>query len=721
MQFRFTIFDPTVAPTGIEIPQPVGWKDTAIVLERHEKYHSLVEYFEGDFIFFGSGLSMLQEIETNNGPDARPRILIEISVTISVWETVFDGLLDLSLLEEFSYGRKMYKLKTPIIRNDFWSKFINRESIPVNVIGTVDLDGGTRIAPSSFTLPMPSQKIVNKFRSEMYPDGVQVDNFIVFEFDRTGDNEIRTGVVELPIVKSDNLKERYTYSNGATESISAFIPNFEFISALYSGSYAIDIQLVLSTSPYVTPFALGNQVTNVKCYIRKNQETPIEFTKTQLGINGTSGRSVYTYFATWELVKGDKISMYFYYTGSSAEDYYIVFNGIFEDSYIEVTASTIFEDTETECIKLENAIEGVLSKLVGDDSVVESTYLGACGGKYGLAKGIHVRGKSFDDKTLTISWNDMWAGINPCLNLGLGYTSDDKFVIEQKSYFYNLTTSLNLSNVANIIRSYDLTKYYRSITIGYEKGQSESDGGLDDPQTKATWTTRFATIGKDEILLSKFIAASLAIEETRRQRVEAGNDWRLDEEIFLMALDADDELENGLDFDSVTGLLNSDTRINIRLSCARNFERWRSWFNGCMQHDLDQQYHFASGEGNREMISEVGVGDCDYGENPTIGENQDFDVTDSYTLIPKKYAFKAPFTWTQYKTIRDNPENAIGLSRNTESHTPHFINKLKFYLVKGFADFEVWQATVPTEENGFRLLEDGNYRLLEDGERRLLN
>jgi len=90
-------------------------------------------------------------------------------------------------------------------------------------------------------------------------------------------------------------------------------------------------------------------------------------------------------------------------------------------------------------------------------------------------------------------------------------------------------------------------------------------------------------------------------------------------------------------------------------------------------------------------------------------------------MIPKLYTFKHPLTWGNYKTIRDNSQNAIGLSRGTDAYTPHFINKLKFFIKKGSADFEVLQATIPTLANGFRLLEDGNYRLLEDGERRLLN
>jgi hypothetical protein len=213
MQFRFTLYDTDLYPSGQSIPQPIGWKDCAISLDRHPDYHSLIEYFEGDFIFFGTGLSMLQAIEAAKGPDARPRIVVEISATMSVWELVYDGLIDLSLLEEFSYGRKMYKMKVPVIRDDFWSKFINRKSIPVNILGTVDLDGNTRTPVSSFTLPLPSQIIDTKYRAEMYPYGTYGDEFIKFDFAYGVGSPVVVGTLQLPIVVSDTAEERFSYTN----------------------------------------------------------------------------------------------------------------------------------------------------------------------------------------------------------------------------------------------------------------------------------------------------------------------------------------------------------------------------------------------------------------------------------------------------------------------------------------------------------------------------
>lgn len=708
--FRVTLGHVTAGT--LVISEPGGWDESKLSLVRNKEYHCLDQFYDQPLTFYGEGLQnnggiqFIRDVEATDGPDAQITILFEISQDEGyTYEPLYTGILSLDTLKEIDF----YKADIGMVREDFWTKFINRKETPIDLMASVDLDGEARTPIGNITLPMPSQVLTTKYRAEMWTETAYYehedgDDVLVFEFDRTGGNEVRVGTIQLPILISDTLEERFTYTNGAFNAITAYIPNFEFITAKYKGSYAIDIQLILSTSPYVVPFANGDQLSNMACWIRKNEESAILLTQTHLGVNGTDGRTKFTYTATWDLVKGDKISLYLYYSGASNPDYFIVFNEIFEDSYIEVTASTIFEDTQTDGILLKDAAESILSKIIGADDVVESSYLDGCGGLYSLQLGLHVRGKTLTEKPISMSFDDWWKGANSMFNLGLGYEKTgspevDKIRIEKKEYFYDKSaTSLNLDFVNNIERSYDLNSIFKSIEIGYEKSFSESKSGLNDVQTKSIYSTRFKTIGKTLNILSNFIAASITIEETRRKRVTQEKDDPLDEEIMIIALREQSpgytpELDEN--FSSVSGILNPETRYNLRLSVARNFERWKNFFNGCLQWYASTEYAFAKGEGNSSMESTLLESDCEAtgsSPEPTLIENQNIAATDDFLYMPVKYSFSHPLTWEDWKAIRDNSTLAIGVSRTDEDHVKCFIESLEYEVTKGQGNFVVWLA-----------------------------
>jgi hypothetical protein len=158
------------------------------------------------------------------------------------------------------------------------------------------------------------------------------------------------------------------------------------------------------------------------------------------------------------------------------------------------------------------------------------------------------------------------------------------------------------------------------------------------------------------------------------------------------------EPELAENFSEVTGLLNYETRYNIRLSVARNFERWKDYFNGCLQWYLSDNYKFSNGEGNYDMTSTLLADDCEaVGVSPedSLSEKQDIEVTSDYLFKPIKYSFVHPLTWEQYQTIRDNPRNAIGVSRTDSGHVACFIDVLEYEITRGKATFELYLAGDP--------------------------
>lgn len=392
------------------------------------------------------------------------------------------------------------------------------------------------------------------------------------------------------------------------------------------------------------------------------------------------------------------------------------------ENYCLVTAETTFEETEAEGVLLHDAAMQIIKRICNTDGYSE--YLGAlftktrqydangCESNHILIKGLHLRGYDFTEKNFFMSFKEWWTGANPIFNLGLSYeTVDEEEVIriEDKAYFYSTDISVNLSWVNNIVRSYDKDSIFKKISIGYDKWQSEDISGLDDPQAKKTYATVFETIGTEKTLYSKLISGSLTIEVTRRTGIELSTDYKFDNDVFIIAIDPDSVSspsntfvpERDENFTSTSDLLNPDTRYNLNLTPARNFLRWANYFNGALLKYLTSYYKFTSGEGNYRFAStyDCTTGlkkDCDSTFCDELAENQDIQVSDAvdtvgYLFTPELYEFEHPLSWSDYKTIRENRNKAIGVSTTDSNHETCFIKRLEYDINKSTAKITVWK------------------------------
>jgi hypothetical protein len=272
--------------------------------------------------------------------------------------------------------------------------------------------------------------------------------------------------------------------------------------------------------------------------------------------------------------------------------------------------------------------------------------------------------------------------------------------VEEVEYFYDPNFELEISNIRTITRKYDNDKIYNKVNIGYTTWKSEEIQGIDDVQTQHIYSTRFEKIGQTITLWSDFIAASLAIEGTRRKTIAESTDYKFDDSTFIIAVNPDDvspdvytpELDE--EFSSIENLLDPELRYNTRLSPARNLLRWRNWLNGCLQNWLNTYYKFVRGEGNFDMISTM-VGqspEClnEAYDNQPLSEKQDIEVTNDFIHLPNYYEFETPLDWEDYKTIRNNRTKAIGISLTDENHVSLFIDQLEYSVMHGSAKITGW-------------------------------
>ncbi len=741
-QGRVTFFHSSLPVEGVVVTEPAGLEDLILQRDRHPVYSSLVRMIEGNFLWMGTALQIIKEVKAAFGFNSVLTVHIDISYKRNVWENIFTGQLSIKQFNEaFKNNPEKYQASATLIQEDFWTRFINglKKSVPLG--SNKDIFGNPRTVIDKIVLPMPSQKIHSE--SEYYELAGAVPTSFANPLD---EGYIQLGFADIildeakdhqniPTSRNPELpvgfwRAKYdgVYSFDISVSVSSWTR-----SLVGSGSEAAclagsnESQLYESVedsfdfyykrndeepvvcskdhSPLVvlkrgTKFFL--QVNNVnlkagdqiKVYGVANDGDWIQeigdFWSQNLIIWGRNNSAIYTY--TWA---GRE------WTGSSCVPtdfgaYPIPFDHgdipqDLEPSRIFITADTIFEDTETDAYILKDALESIASKIIGQDNCIKSNFLDTCRGWIALFRGKHNRGYTFDEKEMFMSWEEGWEA-DALLNLGLGQTTVlgvKKLEIEPKRFFWDPVPAVNLFNITNLERRYDLEKCYTSAIAGFKSWSSESDSGMDDTQT----TRKFNNdIPHDEEFKTEcgWLAASMPIEQGRRLRVEKVNDHRDDEKIIMVAVQPNGENwipEFGTAFNFVGGLLNSDFRLNIRHSATRIFQRWKNWIDGCMAYSITGVWTLGSAEGNYEMQSQFEVADCEASDNPepilTENADQEADV-DNALFVPEIYEFKDyPLTKEVYDLLLANEKKAIGISRTDVNPVPMHILTDKFSVFKG--------------------------------------
>lgn len=732
MQFRFTLSN-TIAGTQV-INNPDGWQDIKVKLERDVKYHSLIEKIEVPLIFYGSnsvvdgGYDYIKNVITTQGINAIIVLLIEISEDEGQTydaDPFFTGNLELSDKQEFSEGDTFYKLQCPIIQTSLWSKFFNRIETSVDLQSATDLDGNSVEVIEPIELNLLSQTIDQYFERKINynPSNTTPENFQTAQSAAGTTSYLIFGNAD-PVL--DEIEERSEYG---TQISNEYPPDvFKNIwKVKFDGTYDLD-----ATIRYAI-FLNSNRNVEVKWFygVRSGYasyyEVQIGSTQTETGaatiideLNG--GPRLLN--VTLTLRAGDEVYLFGKITLSSSvtqmdyyPDYYGVDFGVHRYTELTLTSHTTYQNTTTDALLIHDVFKSITERITGEPNSFYSENLGGiihgyaengCNYKYANMRGLHVRGYSFADKPFFQSMKDQWDGADPCFNLGLGYEDLNQspyqrvIRIEPKEYFYNEDISVNLDFVDNIKSTYDKNYIFKSIAIGYQKWSAESASGIDDPQTKKNYATLFEQIGTPSSLLSKFFAAALAIEQARRLRVEQSKDYRLDEEVMIIALDEDISPlfyspEFDENFSDIANLNNPDKRYNLRLTPAWNFLRWINFFKGCLESNYStSNFKFTGGEGNYDFEARMDdTSDCILGvgsPDDLISEKANIpaDIKSDYLHLPDMYEFNFKLSWSQYKTIRNNRNKAIGVSQNDSGHETCFINLLEWSPTNALADFKVW-------------------------------
>lgn len=694
LHYRFTLENAIVGT--FQISEPIGWKTIELSLERHPEYHSLIETIDVPLELYGSdgvhdgGYAFFKAVIAN-GVDQEIAMRIEVKEgDDGAWEDLYIGQLQTHLYKDFPY---LKKLQVPVVRNNLWAKFINRINFPVDLQGTTSVDEETVPLRSPNTISLPSQVIRQQYRGRVEAEvaySITGNIYGIFDLGRVDLNEIKT-------------KFNYPRVSSATRP-------FELFDLDFGGEYVFDL---LAT---ITSDGGNNQVTDMNLYFQINDDAPVAAAVLQQGVNGINGTTRFSYSATHTLNKHDQIRFYFLNSNGGANDFILLAQEGSDVTELEVVANTVDDASTAQAYLAHDAALSIIEKICNAITAFYSEYFGGastdltypengCGYPHTLLKGRHVRGIS---TPFFMSFEEWWKGLNPIFGLGLGYENVDGspesevIRVEQIESFYdNMSTSITLTEVdgEKIEFSIDDDIIFKKVKAGYSKWEAEAGSGIDNTQTIHDYTASMRIVGENKDLLSTMYAAALGIEQARRNRVLAADDYRLDEDWMIIQMDPA-SVNNPKTYDAADfsgGIIEGEGRYNIRLDPYMSIYRWLRFLDIGLFASGMEGYQFAGGEGNTSMeFAEGTLNDCER------DFNSDDDIEASSPIHTGVLAtFTHPLTYTQYKAIIADKKKSIGFSyvdKNGDEQTfVAFIKKLKYAINAAMASFELWLAEPYTE------------------------
>lgn len=734
MIYEFTLSHPILG--DLIISEPGGWLTTKLRLERHNDFKSVIEYFggdddnAGDFTFYGDngvingGIDFIREAIRLYGADTDLFVFIRLSFNGYTFYSVFSGQLALWASRFIPDN----KVQIPIIRNNLWTKFTNRLDQPVDIQSETNQDDLPAQVFDSVLTNLTRQKVRQENQAEVSIDEVN-------SFDAIPDNAyLQIGYGNVILEELDD-----TYNLPTDYNIVLPVSNLD---PEYGGTYRFIINVVSYIFRTVTVPSLEFHFQSVKTfdfdYIDyflniDGVEYPFSWSDVAipsgvpaLPLGAYQGGNIthFTIDSTHELTPNSSVRFYgkmnqAWVEPVGADDYVFFHNMNVSTSLttvlksdINIIADTIYPASESESFLIHDVAGQITDRIIGQDDTFYSEYLGSgntlyrqyeadgCGWEFMLLKGLQLRQYLLSEKPFFQSFRQWWNGINPILNLGLGYETVngvEVIRVEEVEYFYDRSqVSLNISNIREISSSYDEDVTLKTIKNGYKQWQSENISGIDDSQTKHTRASRLQKAGKEMTDESEFIAASLAIETTRRTTRKKSADYKFDDNTFIIAVNPveispmnyEPKLDEG--FSSITNLLNSETRYNSLITPVRNFFRRLNLYSIGLQDYLTSVFKFTGGEGNYDMTSDYNVSDgCDE-QTGIVSEKMDIPVSPVPLHRNEVFEMIVPMEWEDYLSIRDNRNYPIGVSQTDTGHVKMFIKDLTFEPFKSRATINAW-------------------------------
>lgn len=400
--------------------------------------------------------------------------------------------------------------------------------------------------------------------------------------------------------------------------------------------------------------------------------------------------------------------------------------GYGEKSFFNITQTSTVPETTSKAFPIFETGAQIARCITGSNDSFRSNIFGrvnsepyayeenGCGSFNAITNGFMVRGYPLTERTVRMSMNDYFKGLNPIWNLGLGIEKENDnyyIVVDSKEYFYDVDTVLmTINNIPHLLRYESPEHYYNIILAGYDKWQIELTNGLDEPNSKREYYTGIKSVDNKLDLVSSLVASAYRLEVTRRNRYKdtLTTDSEYDEDNYIIALNRSvdesdiptdlDVAEKNENFAEVTDLLSPETSYNLRLTPVNNILRWGNVINSGLTKYTEREIKFTSGEGNYKMTSQFDADTCPGNwNNESLSQSQNIqwdDVNNTFSdpiWIPEIIEFDYPVKFSEFKTIEANPKGVFNVSESETGHIKGFILEFK-YVPNGVSHFKLLRA-----------------------------
>ena len=629
-------------PTGQQtVQEPKGFRDDDNEYVRDKSFHGIFPQMTNNLTFYNDGGYFIENIYSQYGINAE--IILtkeERNPKTDVWEQSYTGFLDLSTYSKENEGVSIKFVSSGLLRV---IKARQNEKIELDRLDTLNGDTIPYLEPSEVALD--GRDILLKSLLETQEVDSSTDNFSM----RFQTKNSRTASLAVPMAE--------IYSS----DVKIFAPNeFSFTSTP-------DIGRVESL------FYLPNDRDkilniNIKCEFDIVQPSSIDISD----ISSDANLRLY-------------LGISYGYIRPRFDNIISSIN-IIEDSEFDGTKSKIHFPFEV--------ASRFLKLFTNQDDILVSNVLGKTENGYSedgeasliaMAHGFWIRGFSKDDaveineenryKSMTTNFKEFYESYFDVWSLGAGIEKvgfKEIFRIEKLDYFYNKNVLIRLGKVvdgrfeyvqvSNVKRSLNKDEFISGIEIGYDKGGDYEEAvGLDEYNTKTTFTTVIDKIEQKYKATSKYRADSYGAEFARRKSYFRfpTEDTKYDNSIWLFDL-----IRNPLsvifkqrlwqdDFsEEPTGVFSPDTAQNLRLSPFNILLRhgWRIG-SGLVKYPLNF-IRYGSSIANSSLTTKLKLADypqyggVTYSENGNIlnkdleqartdGEVIEFDYYVDYDLLQK--------------------------------------------------------------------------------------
>jgi hypothetical protein len=744
--------------------EPVGLEDIAPTLKRGENHGFTLEMDVKLKFYCGAGKEFIDEVRDEQGIDAIIQIFVDeicggetfeapdYSIDYSddygsqgqgtaEWELFFEGTLALKTWKEEESEEGLMTL-CDIYPAGIVTTVKNRLDTKVDLFATETMDGTPldELEWGGYPLNMHSKiiKFVSKLDISDEPDG----------YSETGSGVTGTQGLAAASLPFNNI----SYDDFG----SAFLPTDPYVagtSPIIFGGTAPAALFTNLTSESMVDISVNYNIQGTFTELSTRDRTYQLLLCYRVGEVFDAGYTTMQDYGVKITLAGDTMTQAISTTGTltlTIPSEYSLFMWVYlidfdmDGGLTDTTITTTFTELEliisqdstttattAQSLVIFEAGAQIARVITDQEDAFRSSYLGrvnsepyayeenGCGSFRAITNGFMIR--SFPTtgdaaRTIKMSMNDYFKGLNSIDNLGMGIekVGDDYFiVIEPKSYFYDVdTTILTLDNVPNIKR-YEIPElYYNRVNVGYESWESKFTNGLDEFNSKRQYDTGIKAVSNELDLISTLVASGYRIELARRMQYidQNSEDSDYDEENFIVCLsnsvdyitDEPQELyeaERDENFTTISNVISPETSYNLRISPARNLLRWSPVINAGLTKYEGREIKFTSGEGNYKAETIID-GDCSGSfNNNTLSEGQnvqwdDLANADSTPIwIPEGADIRYPITKAQHELIIAYPKGVIEFSGTSTGHEKWFIDQYKF-VNGGESEFKLLKAFV---------------------------